>query len=160
MKQIAYHHVDLRASVLDVIDMFIRFKQEMESLEIIDIQRMFLDTMMYLLDLGFVVPTLRKLQELVPTLDLALIRHAFVKVLEIVDVPLSAECAHLLIDIICNLRTKDALKSLHVSQKKDLSMLAGTFLKNSSHFLTEHFLKAHPALLTQASKDTLQTYVQ
>lgn len=84
LKEIALIHNELRGDILDAMrKCFIACRQsDLEPLQLVELKRCLLNVLIYLVQLGYVFPTLNAIDEMIQNLDLALIRQFLLKVKE------------------------------------------------------------------------------
>lgn len=134
MKQIAFLHESLRPSILHLISECFDMRFELDATIVLQLKRMYLDGMIYLLKLGYVMPTLDVISNLCTTMDLSLVRFVMFKLFDVIQPPYSAEFVTRLLQMLQLGRCKQALRRLQDKHKKEietfLSMLL--LLLNSS----------------------------
>jgi len=113
LKEIAYLHVPLRPNVLDVVHKCFEMKNDLDALHAVEIKRVYVEVFMYLLQLGYVIPTMQTLNRIVKDqLDLALIRSIVSQLIEMIEEPYSEQFVDIFVDILCTNHAVDSLKKI------------------------------------------------
>jgi hypothetical protein len=69
----------------------------------LDLRKNILDTMIYVMECGCVIPVLNRIKRWTSKIDQSLLRHFVIKVLEMISPPFSNEFVHKFLDIINSL---------------------------------------------------------
>ncbi|KAL9648739.1 hypothetical protein ABK040_003676 [Willaertia magna] len=112
IKEIAFRHDNLSFSVLNVLKKCFNAKNDLDPLQAIEVKRIFLDVLIYLIQLGYVLPTLQTVHDLIiDRMDMSLIRHIINTIIELIEPPFSNDFVSKIVEILCIEHTRDALSS-------------------------------------------------
>lgn len=96
--------------MLEIVKTCFAIKTELDPLQVVEIRRVYLDVLVYLIQTGYVLPTLNTLYKIISeNLDLALVRHIASKIASMTEPPFSPEFVAGFSKILC--QAKDAIKS-------------------------------------------------
>lgn len=120
MKQIAFLHESLRPSILGLLNECFDTSVELDATIVLQLKRMYLDAMLYLLKLGHVMPILDVIASLFHSIDMSLVRFVMSKIFEAVQPPFSSEFATRLLHLLQMDRARSALRRLQDKQRQEI----------------------------------------
>jgi negative elongation factor C/D len=135
LQEISSLHVFQRIPVLDVLVASFEVEIDLDPLATLDLRKNILDTMIYVMECGCVIPVLNRIKRWTSKIDQSLLRHFVIKVLEMISPPFSNEFVHKFLDIINSL-SPESLKLQETATL--LASFCGTPRQFGSVFKTRH----------------------
>ena len=112
LKEIAFRHESLSSIVLAIVKKCFYAKNDLDPLQSIEIKRVFLDVIIYLMQLGYVIPTLQTVHDLIlERMDMSLIRHIINSIIDMIEPPFSLDFISKFVEILCIDHARDAISS-------------------------------------------------
>ncbi|KAF0973276.1 hypothetical protein FDP41_008483 [Naegleria fowleri] len=113
LKEIAFRHEPLSVTVLNIVKKcYYANHGDLDPLQAIEIKKVFLDVIIYLMQLGYVLPTLQTIHDLiVERMDMSLVRHVINSILDMIEPPFSLDFIKKFVEILCIDHARDAIST-------------------------------------------------
>lgn len=111
LKEIAYYHLTHHSLIIELLSNLFKSSQFMDSLDVIEAKKLYLDVMIFLIQIGHVLPTLNLFESLISSSEYGLIKHFLDQVFHMIESPFSIEFKQSMLKILSHQRVKDALKN-------------------------------------------------
>lgn len=110
LKEITYYHSTHHSLIFDLLSLLFKSSHYLDSLDVIEMKKLYLDVMIFMIQIGYVLPCLNLFESLIPSLEYGLLKHFLDQIFGMVESPFSDEFRQSMLKILSHQRVKDALK--------------------------------------------------